>query len=292
MAFCSNCGKQLVDGAKFCSGCGAPVGRPHAEENARRKTVYEGELHKCPSCGKVLGAFITTCPVCGYEIRNANASNALKEFSEKLSAISSNNQKISLIQSFPIPNTKEDIYDFLILAVGNLNALTQGGSIQSKEAAKEQMDIAAAWYGKLYQCHQKAALLFKDDVEFERVQDLYIEASSSYKMATSKWREEIARANEKEEMRQWRQKRILEKQLSRINYQVPQVVGTQEWKNKWIAWFLCLFLGFWGVHKFYEGKNGEGILYLFTFGLFGIGWLADIFILLLKPNPYMVIKKR
>ena len=292
MAFCSNCGKQLADGAKFCPSCGTPVGQPHAEENAGRKTVYEGEVHKCPSCGEVLGAFLTTCPTCGYEIRNANVSNALKEFSEKLSALSSNNQKISLIQSFPIPNTKEDVYDFLILTVGNLNALTQRGSIQSKEAVKEKMDIAAAWYGKLHQCHQKAALLFKDDAEFERVQDLYIEASSSYKMATSKWREEIARADEKEEMRQRQQRRILEKQLSQINYQVPQAVGAQVWKNKWTSWVLCVFLGFLGAHKFYEGKNGEGILYLFTLWLCGIGWFADIFILLLKPNPYMIIKKR
>lgn len=59
-------------------------------------------------------------------------------------------------------------------------------------------------------------------------------------------------------------------------------------KNKWVAFFLCLFLGFLGAHKFYEGKIGMGVLYLFTFGLFGIGWLVDIVLLLLKPNPYFV----
>lgn len=31
-----------------------------------------------------------------------------------------------------------------------------------------------------------------------------------------------------------------------------------------------------------------GILYLFTLGLFGIGWLIDTIILLFKPNPYYV----
>lgn len=59
-------------------------------------------------------------------------------------------------------------------------------------------------------------------------------------------------------------------------------------KNKWAAFFLCLFLGFFGAHKFYEGKVGVGILYLFTLGIFGIGWVIDIFILLFKPNPYFV----
>lgn len=59
-------------------------------------------------------------------------------------------------------------------------------------------------------------------------------------------------------------------------------------KNKWAAFFLCLFLGYFGVHKFYEGKAGMGILYIFTFGIFGIGWLIDLLTLLFKPNPYYV----
>lgn len=59
-------------------------------------------------------------------------------------------------------------------------------------------------------------------------------------------------------------------------------------KNKWAAFLLCLFLGLIGAHKFYEGKIGLGILYIFTVGLFGIGALVDLIILLFKPNPYYV----
>ena len=58
--------------------------------------------------------------------------------------------------------------------------------------------------------------------------------------------------------------------------------------NKWIAFLLCFFLGYLGFHKFYEGKVGTGILYIFTVGLFGIGWLIDTIAILLKPNPYYV----
>ena len=57
-------------------------------------------------------------------------------------------------------------------------------------------------------------------------------------------------------------------------------------KNKWVALILCVFLGYLGAHKFYEGKIGMGILYLFTGGLFGIGWVIDIIALLLKPDTY------
>lgn len=59
-------------------------------------------------------------------------------------------------------------------------------------------------------------------------------------------------------------------------------------KNKWVALILCFFFGVIGVHKFYEGKVGMGILYLFTGGLFCIGVIVDFITLLFKPNPYFV----
>ena len=45
---------------------------------------------------------------------------------------------------------------------------------------------------------------------------------------------------------------------------------------------LAWFLGFFGAHKFYRKKYGIGILYIFTFGLFVIGWLGDAISLTLQ----------
>ena len=64
----------------------------------------------------------------------------------------------------------------------------------------------------------------------------------------------------------------------------PAVTGNA--KNKWVAFLLCFLLGAFGAHKFYEGKIGMGILYLFTGGLCGIGVIVDLIMILLKPNPY------
>ena len=47
-------------------------------------------------------------------------------------------------------------------------------------------------------------------------------------------------------------------------------------KDKTVALLLCIFLGVYGVHYFYVRKPGMGILYMFTAGLFGIGWVVDI----------------
>ena len=42
------------------------------------------------------------------------------------------------------------------------------------------------------------------------------------------------------------------------------------------CWCLCLF-GICGGQRFYLGKAGSGVLYLLTFGIFGIGQLVDLF---------------
>lgn len=53
-------------------------------------------------------------------------------------------------------------------------------------------------------------------------------------------------------------------------------------KSRGISIVLCIFLGWLGIHRFYTGKVATGILWLFTGGLFGIGILIDLVMLLFK----------
>ncbi|MGB3647830.1 MAG: NINE protein [Desulfobulbales bacterium] len=48
--------------------------------------------------------------------------------------------------------------------------------------------------------------------------------------------------------------------------------------RKTIGYILWLF-GFTGSHRFYYGKPLIGTIYFFTFGLLGIGWLIDLFLI-------------
>ncbi len=47
--------------------------------------------------------------------------------------------------------------------------------------------------------------------------------------------------------------------------------------NKNTALIMCVLGGWFGLHYFYVKKIGMGILYIFTFGLFCIGWWIDIY---------------
>jgi TM2 domain-containing membrane protein YozV len=52
----------------------------------------------------------------------------------------------------------------------------------------------------------------------------------------------------------------------------------QTYHSAAVGYVLWLF-GFFGAHRFYFGKPLTGILYFFTFGLFFVGWIIDLFLI-------------
>lgn len=64
------------------------------------------------------------------------------------------------------------------------------------------------------------------------------------------------------------------------NMQANVYTPIKSQKSKTTAGLLCFFLGEFGIHRFYVGKVGTGILWLFTAGLFGIGWFIDLIVII------------
>ena len=169
MAFCANCGHKVKEYDKFCPRCGVATRKDYFSDSKNktgRKESYDGEIKKCPHCGETLKSFEAICPTCGYELRNTVTSNYIQDFFKKLESADSPKQKDELIRHFVMPNTKEDIFEFMILAAANLEA---GG------------DNTDAWLIKLEQAYQKAKYIFKDSSELEPINNIYNNATKNYR---------------------------------------------------------------------------------------------------------------
>lgn len=167
MAFCINCGQHLDEGAKFCPSCGHSVAVDKTI-NSGRETVYEGSVHKCPNCGEVLPSFVAHCPSCGYEIRGNSAVKSVQELYMEINRATSSSQKDTMIRNFPIPNSKEDILEFMVIASSNI-------------IGEDDKDIYEAWLAKFEQAYQKAVLLFKSDDDFSKIEKIYENCQNNIK---------------------------------------------------------------------------------------------------------------
>jgi len=57
------------------------------------------------------------------------------------------------------------------------------------------------------------------------------------------------------------------------------VVTGESPSSRLVALILCILLGFLGIHRFYVGKWGTGLLMLLTGGLLGIWVIIDIILI-------------
>ena len=141
MKFCTNCGKQLNDDAKFCDTCGSPVSNaqtppltPGANENVadetKRKEVFVGERRKCPVCGVEISAFALTCPN-GHELSGVKVSNIAKEFHDGLVKYEGKEER-DFVASFPIPNEREELGNFMLMVASILKQDMQNGADQMR----------------------------------------------------------------------------------------------------------------------------------------------------------------
>ena len=183
--YCEKCGAQISNSARFCGNCGAQVG---GIDNCKRKEFYDGEVHKCPSCGELVNSFQTKCS-CGYEMRGVRNVSSVLELSNKLQSLESQRgtikykiasicnskqdiilkQKIEMINTFPIPNTKEDLLEFAILAKSHLVSADRNGDGKLSE---DEREMFMSWNIKLEQCYEKGSIILSGERDILRLQEI------------------------------------------------------------------------------------------------------------------------
>lgn len=182
--YCSNCGAFLNNGAKFCTDCGIQQSNNiklnsvvEAQDN-KRKSTYDGVIHKCPNCGETLKSFQAFCSSCNYELRDLRVSSAIQEFKNKLLQASNKEEKIYMIKTAEISNSREDIFEFMMLAISNFDASFYISHL------KEDSE-SAGWLSIIEQCYQKGKLsLPKED--FDILERKYLSIKDKIKNSQTK----------------------------------------------------------------------------------------------------------
>lgn len=117
------------------------------EKNAKLEQIAQKKkeaLRKCPNCGESIPVMAISCPKCGYELSDQKAVSSVQILADKIEKISARLQDISerlqymskeedktniedskdtiyedminTISVFPVPNSKQDIIEFLALS--------------------------------------------------------------------------------------------------------------------------------------------------------------------------------
>lgn len=91
--------------------------------------------------------------------------------------------KKSLIRSFAVPNTKEDLFEFLILATSNINMQRYN---DFNPISKSEQAVSDAWEAKFEQAYEKAKLCFGNTPEFKKIQTIYEKKNCELKRSKKK----------------------------------------------------------------------------------------------------------
>ncbi len=158
---------------------------------AAPKSDKFGDVKKCPACGAIVQSFQTNCADCANEFSNVEANVSIGKLFEMINACENERKvedisivsavgsifakaygigggdkilekKKSIISGFPVPNTKNDILEFLSTAIPNAK---QKGNFLTRQQPenKSHNDLAPTWFSKCEQIVMKAKFSMKED---------------------------------------------------------------------------------------------------------------------------------
>lgn len=161
---------------------------------AAPKSDKFGDVKKCPACGAMVQSFQTKCTDCGHEFSNIEANASIDKLFKMLNDAEDNRKedsdtsnplkamgsfyaksfsgltgpgkvdkkKMEIISNFPIPTTKNDILEFLSLAVPKAKQI---GNFLTKNNPenKAHNEFVPVWKTKCEQIIMKAKFSMKED---------------------------------------------------------------------------------------------------------------------------------
>ena len=156
-----------------------------------------GDVIKCPSCGAQAIGGSAVCSECGYTFSNVAATRSVERLQEKLDEFNRRQEerfdkrsivgglvhiigksygkgikyKMDIISTFPVPNTRADLLDFLTM----LQARAKSTGPQNGQNRSQEEDLSYAYWLLYTNCINKAKLSFSKDKDFEPYFSMYDE---------------------------------------------------------------------------------------------------------------------
>lgn len=149
-----------------------------SKQSAAPRTEKFGSIRKCPSCGAIISAGMAACQECGFEFSGIEANQSSKLLADKIAKIeedyshktegNNNDDEIwkinkekqnfiaQVIKGFPVPNTKMDLFEFIV-------------NMQSRMLGTMEYKIVAEAYATKYsESLTKAKALYSKDPIFSK----------------------------------------------------------------------------------------------------------------------------
>ena len=115
----------------------------------KQNSDKHGELRKCPACGAPVPAFKGVCPECGYEFAGVEANSSATQLAQAIRKAKSADAKKEAVETFPIPNTKGDLLEFLT---------------SLKPRISDASDpLSGSYFKKYTECIEKAKVSYPND---------------------------------------------------------------------------------------------------------------------------------
>lgn len=158
------------------------IDKTKAESTASPKSNKMGDIKKCPACGAIVSSYQVSCKECGYEFSDIKANSSAQLLADKLEMARNKikrsqfkdrkslgftitaeesyeeaviNAQLEIIKTFPIPNTKADLLEFLTSLAPRVDA---------KDV--DDFELQDAYKQKFQECCTKVELLFPEDPMF------------------------------------------------------------------------------------------------------------------------------
>ena len=132
-----------------------------------------GNIKTCPACGSPIKSMTGYCEHCEHEFTNVEANKSITQLLNKINSIEKikdeddsdfQQRKASQINNTPIPNSKEDLIEFLTVCTtqADVDWMNRGDGY-----------VVSAWTNKGNEALLKAKILFREDMKSMMLIDAY-----------------------------------------------------------------------------------------------------------------------